>query len=198
MISTLLCDLGGVLLGADPGRAVHALARLSGRPQAELEAGILGALKADFDAGRLPVAAFLDAVRAACRAPLTDAQIREAWNAIVAEPLPFVPAAGRLAARHPTYLFSNTDPLHLAVARERLPALGRFRGLWPSYEAGCLKPDPEYYRRAFRRFALAPASCVLVDDRPENVEAIVALGASGIVHESAERTEAALREIGLS
>ncbi|HUB10194.1 MAG TPA: HAD-IA family hydrolase [Myxococcales bacterium] len=197
MIEALLVDLGGVLLDAQPRRAMVALARLSGRPAAELEAAILTAVKDRFDRGQLGEAAFLDELRRACGRPLGDSELRAAWCAIF-DDLPEMQAlTARLAARHPTYLLSNTDPVHFAWARAHLPLLDRFRGFHLSYEAGALKPEAEYYRQAFRRFALEPAACVLVDDRPENVEAMVSLGGAGIVHESAAGTEAALRALGI-
>ncbi|MHB8418328.1 MAG: HAD family hydrolase [Myxococcales bacterium] len=197
MIDTLLFDLGGVLLEADPRRGVAALSRLCGRPEAELEELLLGVAKQGFDRGGLGEADFVRQVRRACRKELTLEQIREAWCAMLRDLPPMQEFADRLAARHPSYLLSNTDPLHLACARERVAALRRFRGFHPSCEAGCAKPESEYYRLAFRRFVLEPARCVLIDDRPENVEAIVSLGAAGIVHESAERTEGALAALGI-
>ncbi len=170
----LLFDMGGVLLEAEPARGLAELSRLSGRLPGELDGLLLGAAKGGFDSGQLGEAEFLEQVRRLSRRPLGDAEIRAAWCAMLADLPPMQQLAERLSARYPSYLLSNTDPIHLACARERLPVLRRFRGIHASCEVGCRKPESEYYRRAFHRFGLEPAACVLVDDRPENVEAIVA------------------------
>ncbi len=194
---SLLVDLGGVLLRAEPRRAIERLAAMSGRSAESLEGPILGEAKAAFDVGRIDAAEFVARVEAACGLSVGAARVRDAWCGIF-EDLPETQRlVARLAERHPCILASNTDPLHFAWVRARLPLLGRFRGFHLSYEAGCAKPDPEYYRLLFRRFALEPARCVLVDDLPENVEAIVKLGASGVVHVGAAATEAALAALGV-
>lgn len=198
MIDTLLIDLGGVLLDAQPWRAVALLARLSGRSEVELTNALLAVAKRGFDCGNFSTAAFYEEVRRACGAGLTDGQIGDAWCAMFDHLAPMQALVERLARRYPSYLLSNTDPIHFAWARERVPALAHFRGFHLSYEVGCGKPETEYYRRAFRRFDLEPARCVLIDDRPENVEAIVRLGAQGVVHESAELTGSRLATLGVS
>ena len=198
MIQALFFDLGGVLLAHDVRRALAGFARLSGRPAAELEAPLLEVAKQGFDLGRMDARSFVLAVERACGRPIGEAKIREVWCDIFDDCPGMQALAERLAASLPSYLLSNTDPFHFEHARARVPALSRFRGHHLSYEVGRLKPDLEYYRLAFRRFELPPEACVLIDDRPENVEAIVRLGASGIVHVELVATERELRRLGVS
>jgi FMN phosphatase YigB (HAD superfamily) len=49
----------------------------------------------------------------------------------------------------------------------------------------------------FERFHFVPGDCVLIDDRADNVAAIVALGAQGVVHQDPEATGAALAMLGV-
>ncbi len=193
----VLFDLGGVLLDAYPRRAVECFARLSGRKAAELEAPILEVAKLAFDGGRIGPDDFARRVCDACGKRLTLEQVRECWCGIF-EDLPEMQRfAERLAMVQACYLLSNTDPWHYEVAMKRLPWLASFKGHCLSYEVRRLKPDPEYYRAVFERFQLQPGACVLVDDRAENVQAIVALGAQGIVHRGAAATAASLAQLGV-
>jgi HAD superfamily hydrolase (TIGR01509 family) len=193
----LLFDLGGVLLDAFPERAVAGFARLSGRRASDLIAPVLWNAKLAFDSGRINPTEFTRQVGEACHMALTEAQVHECWCDIF-EDLPEMQRfVERLAPGYDCYLLSNTDPWHYEAAVKRLPLLGLFRGDFLSFEAGRLKPDSEYYRSVFERFHLDPADCVLIDDRPDNVAAIVALGAQGIVHRDAATTEAALAALGV-
>ncbi|MBR5372370.1 MAG: HAD family phosphatase [Oscillospiraceae bacterium] len=42
------------------------------------------------------------------------------------------------------------------------------------------KPDPEIYRRLFRKYNLKPEECLFIDDLQKNIDAAKALGMSGI------------------
>lgn len=61
-----------------------------------------------------------------------------------------------------------------------------------SGEVGMRKPEPEIYLHASRLLALAPETCVFVDDLPINVRAAVELGMVGVHHTDYERTRAEL------
>ncbi|MCM1112468.1 MAG: HAD family phosphatase [Muribaculum sp.] len=64
-----------------------------------------------------------------------------------------------------------------------------------SWRDGLIKPDPEIYRLLLKRYGLKAQECVFVDDLPENVAGAVAQGFHGIVFESREQTEEALRKL---
>jgi epoxide hydrolase-like predicted phosphatase len=53
-----------------------------------------------------------------------------------------------------------------------------------SGEEGVSKPDPEIYVRTLARLGVEATDAVFVDDRPENVEAAVALGLCGVLRQS--------------
>ncbi len=80
---------------------------------------------------------------------------------------------------HAVYLFAGTDPLHFQRARELLPVLHRFTGLYPTFEAGVSPESLEFYRRGCERFGLAPAGCVCVDVDPRAVDAASQAGVPG-------------------
>lgn len=66
-----------------------------------------------------------------------------------------------------------------------------------SYTVKVTKPDPAIYRLLIERYDLKPERCVFVDDTPVNVEAARAMGMRGIVYETQEQAETALRELGI-
>lgn len=76
------------------------------------------------------------------------------------------------------YLLSNTS-VRFRRFFGKLPVLRDFSGLVLSFEEGLLKPEPEFYRRLFDRYALRPEECFFIDDSPPNIEAAWNLGMEG-------------------
>lgn len=66
-----------------------------------------------------------------------------------------------------------------------------------SCETGVRKPHHDAYLRPAERLARPPASCVFVDDRPDNVEAAWRAGMPGLVFTDAETLRRDLAELGI-
>ena len=91
--------------------------------------------------------------------------------------------------------------LHLATLQEHLRAdyiwttLGfrdRFDAMHYAAALGCGKPDPAFFAKVGERTGLAPAEMLLIDDRPENVEAARAAGWGAVQWDGTERLAAVL------
>ena len=84
----------------------------------------------------------------------------------------------------------RTAVLSNAGADEHLP------GAWPalvdvvvrSGEAGVRKPEPAAYLLVAERLGVAPERCVLVDDDAAHVRGAAAVGMTGVLHETYDRT----------
>lgn len=182
-----LFDLGNVLVRLAFPRGLSRLAALGGRC-----GGVASSeLKRDFDTGRIGVEDFLRGLDAP-GAP--RATLAEAWCDVF-DPWPEMEAVlGEvLASGRPSYLLSNTDPLHYSYLSRRIPALPRMTGHQLSFERGLLKPDPAFFRDALERFGLSAGECVFLDDLAENVRAAESLGVRGhVVTADVAATRAAL------
>lgn len=64
-----------------------------------------------------------------------------------------------------------------------------------SHEEGCLKPDPQIYRIACERLAVAPHSAVLLDDLDVNAEGARAVGMNAIVYRNNAEAISQLRAL---
>jgi 2-haloacid dehalogenase len=73
----------------------------------------------------------------------------------------------------------------------------RFRDIVVSGDEGMVKPDPEIYALALRRFALRPGEGIFIDDRIENVAAAEAAGFVGHHFRGASGLRADLERHGL-
>ena len=114
--------------------------------------------------GQLPGTDLLDNLARLGTRSIDLAELRTHWDDMFELQMPMVRLAERLAERYRVHLLSNVGDLHwIHLAREfRLHRLGH--GALPSFVAGVMKPDPEIYAQAERRFDLEPRATVFIDD----------------------------------
>ena len=183
----VLFDLGEVLVHLRFSRGMARLLRLAGGDETralDLAAIFMEPFVLDWNAGHQAPAAFLGEL---CRRlgprPVPTWQAAGAWCDVF-DPYPEMEelAAEVVRSGHPTWLLSNTDPLHFSKLAAAIPVLQQFSGLHLSYEVGAAKPDPQFFEVFLQRSGLAAQDCVFMDDRPEFVAAAQALGIRALVH----------------
>jgi HAD superfamily hydrolase (TIGR01509 family) len=111
---------------------------------------------------------------------------------------PMIDLQGELRkAKFPAYIFSNTNELAVEHIRRRFPFFSDFDAYVLSYEHGAMKPSARLYEIVERASGRRGAEIIYIDDRPENVNAGLARGWRGILHESPEATRAELQKFGI-
>jgi len=165
-------DLGGVLVEIDFRRAFAAWAEAAGVPAEAL------AQRFSFDEaycaherGEIDEAKYFSMLRANLRIDISDDSFLAGWNAIFGGPLPGAERVLReLAARMPLYVFSNTNPAHVAHFGPRYrELLSPVTKVVTSCDIGRRKPEPEAFRRMAAITGLPPARLAFFDDLEENV-----------------------------
>lgn len=106
------------------------------------------------------------------------AAYRERWDETIAGPIwGSVAALEALSAQGtPLFAITNYSAETFPRARRQFPFLNLFRDIVVSGEEGVVKPDPEIFRRAARRFAIRPDTSLFIDDSPANIDAAARLG----------------------
>ena len=97
----------------------------------------------------------------------------------------------------PAYIFSNTNELAAEHIRRSFPFYAHFDGYILSYQHGAMKPDAPLYEAVEQACGHGGPELLYLDDRPENVAAGAARGWQVILHESPEKTHAAIETLGL-
>jgi FMN phosphatase YigB (HAD superfamily) len=97
----------------------------------------------------------------------------------------------------PTYIFSNTNDLAVEHVRRNFPFFKNFDGYIYSYEVGVMKPEAKIYEALEKLAGRHGAEILYLDDRPENVVAGAARGWRTILHESPDKTRAAVEKFRL-
>lgn len=185
-IRHIIFDLGGVLLNIDYAATARAFAALGisdfeTRYSQQQQANVFD----DLETGRLDRAAFLAAVRAFNEAlNLTDAQIEEAWNAMLLDfPLRRLQLLQQLRGHYDLFLLSNTNEIHelafnqILSSAHGLPSLAAlFDRVYLSHRLGLRKPEAEVFRHILAENELTTEHTLFIDDSPQHIETAASLG----------------------
>jgi 2-haloacid dehalogenase len=195
----IIFDLGKVLLDFDYSIAAQKIAGRSSRAPADLHA-FLGSspLLVEYESGRFTRRQLYEAV---CDA-IGFAGGLEEFAGYFADIFSEIAGMTALHAEFrqrgfKTFIFSNTNDLAIEHVRRRFPFFANFDGYILSYEVGALKPQPEIYAAMEQMTGLRGGDLVYLDDRPENIAAGAARGWRAVLHESPEKTRAALLACGV-
>jgi HAD superfamily hydrolase (TIGR01509 family) len=196
-VSTVVAfDLGKVLVDFDYHIAVSRMAARSTLPPDGIKT-FLGQSHAiiDYECGRLTREEFYEQARKATGFRGTIEEFGEFFADIFMEIPPMIEIHAELQRRGiPTYIFSNTNDLAVEHIRRCFPFFRNFDGYIFSYEVGVMKPGAKIYEALEKLAGQRGADIVYLDDRPENVAAGASRGWRTILHETPEKTRAALEQ----
>jgi 2-haloacid dehalogenase len=190
--STVVFDLGGVLIDWDPRHLYRKLFRDEATMEAFLGSVCTPAWNLQQDAGR-PLA---EACAVLVQSHPQHKEHIEAWgprfDEMMAGPIAgTVQILAELCARGtPLYALSNWSEETFEYALRRFDFLQWFDGIVISGKLKVVKPDPRIYQHLLDTHALQPEKTVFIDDVSQNVAGAAALGIHGVLF----TTPAALRK----
>ena len=95
----------------------------------------------------------------------------------------------------PTWIFSNTNDLAIEHIRNNFPFFANFDGYIFSYEVGAMKPQAKIYEELEKLTGQRGPDILYLDDRAENVAGGASRGWQAILHETPEKSRAAVESI---
>jgi FMN phosphatase YigB (HAD superfamily) len=193
----VILDLGNVLVFHDNALLFRRLGARAGLPQGEAERRIAGAGWTAANRGLLGAEGIRRDVCGALGVDLPADEFNTLWSSHFTVHEAVLPRVEALVGRVKLVLLSNTNVLHAAYLKPRVPLLGRFDSLVLSCEVGLVKPEPAIYQEALRRAGCAPGEAAFFDDLPGFVEAANALGLRGRLFTTAEAFDEQLKALGL-
>jgi 2-haloacid dehalogenase len=198
-VTTVVFDLGGVLIEWDPRRMYRTLFDDEAEMEQFLAEVCTPAWNTEQDRGR-PIAAATAALIAEhpARRELIEAFYGR-WLDMLGDPIwgtvkivDELRAAGiRLVA------LTNWSHETFPAARPRMTFLDHFDGVLVSGEVKLIKPDPAIFELLIDQHDVDPSSAVYIDDSPANVDAAADLGFDAIHFLGSEQLRAALSARGL-
>ncbi len=150
-----------------------------------------------FESGKMKKNDFIRRMREVYHFDLSDTEFEKAWCEDIFTEIPkMIELAKKLQKKHDIFILSNTDEIHFPYAWKKFPSLHFFKNnLLLSYELNAVKPEPEIYRNALKKFNLNPSESIFIDDHPVNIKAAEKIGLYGIVNENFQKTKQHLEKI---
>ena len=197
--TTVVFDLGGVLIDWDPRHLYRQLMDDEAEVDAFLEEIGFAAWNAELDAGRSwPEAVESLATRYPHRRALIAA-FHERWPETLGQEITGTVEILRelRQAGVRVVALSNWSADTFPVALERFAFLGWFEGIVLSGEVGVGKPDPKMFEALMARHAVDPAGAVYIDDSPANVATAARLGFRALRFTAPDDLRAELGALGV-
>jgi HAD superfamily hydrolase (TIGR01509 family) len=198
MIRNILFDIGVVLLHIDYGPALARVLPLCDPARMKSIDRFFSLVErdpmmADYERGKVSAESFFGRFVELTGYRGTYEEFAEAWFNILAENRPMIEFARELSRTHRIYLATNAGVIHVPRMYRTFASLGFVTGRAASCELGEVKPDRGFYEKALAQFGASAETCLLVDDRPENVEGARACGIRSILYTNPEETIDAVR-----
>ncbi len=197
-VRAVILDLGNVLMFHDNAALFAALGERAGLAATEVERRLSGPLWDATNRGELSGAQMRREISAALGlSAMDDSSFDALWSCHFRRHDAVLPLVEGLVGRVRLVLLSNTNPLHVAYFRPRLPVLERFDALVLSCQVGAAKPDRAIFELALAKAGTPADQSVFFDDLPEYVRAAEGVGMRGRVFTTAEAFAGDLRTLGL-
>ena len=200
MNPAVVFDLGKVLVDFDYSIAIRKIAANSAMPLAGIKNLIeQSPLLVHYETGLLTRRQFFEQVRKATGFRGTIEEFSEFFADIFTAIPPMIEFHAALRRQKiSAYIFSNTNDLAVEHIRRNFPFFKHFDGYIFSYEVGAMKPDAKIYEAMEKMCGKRGSEIIYIDDRPENVDAGAARGWQVVLHETPEKTRAALNQFGFN
>jgi epoxide hydrolase-like predicted phosphatase len=173
-ITTIIFDLGGVILNLDQDRTLRAFKRLG----VDLEdINEMSTIFSDFEVGKINANDFRQAIMTHLKGNATENEIDAAWNAMLLDlPTERLTYLKFLRKNFNVHLLSNTNSIHIDAFNKYLldehPNIdwyAQFDKVYYSYEIGFRKPNKDIYEFVLQENNLKPHECLFIDDLKANL-----------------------------
>ncbi len=184
-IKTIIFDLGGVIIDLHVEKTISAFSVLSGFPETEVENAYLSAdVFKKYEKGLISDAEFRQSLRDKFSLKATDAEIDQAWNAMLGIiPEDRIHSIKKLMQTYKCVVLSNTNAIHERKFHEILASSFPYQHLnqlfhevYFSHELNQRKPDAEIYKNVLKHSQTEADKALFMDDGLTNLKSASALG----------------------
>ena len=184
-IKHIIFDLGGVLLNIDYNLTEKAFIDAGIKNFPELYGQLQQSDLFDkWEMGLMERAEFISTLQKISDTPRTEAQILNAWNAMLLDfPVRRLQILQQLRLYYDLFLLSNTNEIHeesfnnILMRAHGFPNIGVFFDkVYLSHRVGMRKPNAEIFQRILDDNDLKPEQTLFIDDSPQHIVTAKQLG----------------------
>ena len=183
-IKTIIFDLGGVILNIDYQRTILEFTKISGFPAESIYTQQnQHDLFDSFEKGQISENEFLTQLSQILNEKNLE-KIIFAWNAMLLDfPAPRMRLLEKVKNNYHTFLFSNTNSIHLKAFEKILFQSHQINSLsvffqkdYYSHLLGKRKPDPESFQYILKKHNLNPSETLFIDDSLQHIQGAKQVG----------------------
>ncbi len=203
-IKNMIIDMGGVILDIDFSLTANAFQELGIYNFDTLFSKAKQShFIEEFERGDISTDTFRNEIRKLCEKDFLDAEIDQAWNALILDMKQSkLNAIQQLSARFNLYLLSNNNEIHYQRCIEKINALlpfeqfsNHFQQNYYSHQIRIRKPDKEAFEFVLGENRLVLSETIFLDDSPQHIESAAALGLQTITINNTNTIEQLVTEI---
>jgi len=198
-IEAILFGLDGVICSMNPAPLIEALAKLSGRTEADVQAALWedpGFLR-ELVAGHWDLDRFDIEVATWAGKPVAHDQLASSYGASFHAVPALLHLAARLKAHQPVGLVGDAAPWMRSEGLAQLGMEGLFSAEALSCETGAQLPDKSLFLAAASNLGLAPGTCLLIHRDPACIDAAQSVQMQTLHYTNPVMLMAELRRMGI-
>lgn len=180
----LLLDLGGVIINIDYLKTIEAFETLGLHNAAQFYSQQQQTQLFDqFECGKISTQRFINELLHFLPPRTSPNKVVEAWNAMILDfPIERLNQLKTLKEKHPIYLLSNTNEIHMQAVRRSLknvtnePLESFFNQVFLSHEIGLRKPNANVFDFVCEKINCSKEQVFFIDDSIQHVEGAKQVG----------------------
>jgi len=185
VIKNIIFDLGGIFINLAYPKTERAFIQLGVTNFPSLYTQhFVSDIFERLETGKISPEEFYEGFRSISGLPLTDTQIRDAWNAMLLDfPVARIEWLEKIAEKYKIFLFSNTNKIHYDFFKEvytkdtgRANFDNLFIKAYYSHDLGLRKPNAEAFNFILEEQGLSAAETLFIDDTISNIEGAQKVG----------------------
>ncbi|GAB4199832.1 MAG: HAD family phosphatase [Bacteroidia bacterium] len=191
METTIIFDLGGVILPLDTEATRQKILQLTGKDVKEwMKFGYPHQVIRSFELGKLTEKEFFEELSQVLSYENDLYYLKEAWNAMLMPvPKENIDFLNQLSEKYKLILLSNTCETHIQCFEEMLQQTHHIESLellfdkvYYSCRIGIRKPDTKIFQKIIKENHLNPLQTIYFDDTSEHIETAKKLGIQSYLH----------------
>ncbi len=186
-IQNVIFDLGGVIIDWNESVTIKAFAELFERSEKEIKSFSQEAFFKEYEVGKIDDPTFRANIRQRFEFKGADEAIDLAWCSGLGKiDKDKIELIDNMAQDYTLFVMSNTNDIHIRFFNRLFEHVsgGRsfnsfFTEVYLSQEVGERKPNPGAWQVILNDHQLSAETCLFIDDKLENIEAVEKLGIKG-------------------
>lgn len=187
-ISTIIFDLGEVIVDLDTQAVVKEFNRLTDGRGKDLKELLIGSpYLFQYETGQIEDQSFIDAICGLFETKITYADFYYAWNLMIKDiSVKRLELMKQLKKTHKVLVLSNTNKMHeecfekMMMEKVGVTMRNLAHHAFYSHDIGLRKPNQDIYEYVIQDQGIDPTKSLFLDDKLENIQAAQAVGMKAV------------------